>query len=1329
MDIPVQYKLRSGLEADLPAIAPMGEPFWTKDTHKLFMGTDDAIVQVGGGSGGGAGYAGEKEITVPYTVDIVADKGKLLVVTNGGTGVVNFPSATDPTFFCYVKNEQGTGNNVTFDSDDDNGFDQSVTLTGGQKQAILVVAGNEVDYAGWYALFAPPTAYQDILGYTLLSDFNGYTYNLRVPDDYLYLLKANYTGGDLVINLPGPSETPQNFRFRVSNESTAGRRVILTLLHPESGEIFGDPSSVTTVTIKPGNGGEVFCNATGGDWYYVGGLADYTATTPAYVAAAISTAVSAEATARANADAVLASAIVAEATARASADTALQASIDSHVVSFKVNGNETDSQISVNFIDSGLLQIIDDGGGDIRWDTTGIQTALDALQADIDAFVFPQTKAFASNKFLTAYDATTGVFTAAQPDFADLSGTATVAQVPALPASKITSGQIALARGGTGVDLSAGGSSTAFLAQDASHVISARSLVAADVPSLDAAKITTGQIALARGGTNADLSATGGANQFLKQSGVGSAVTVAAILAADVPSLDAGKITTGQIALARGGTGADLSASGGSTAFLAQAADHTVSARSIIAADVPALDAGKITTGQLALARGGTGVDLSTTGGLTFVLAQDAAHVISARALVAGDLPNHSAALITSGSLALARGGTNADLSASGSSTAFLAQDASHVVTARAIVAADVPALDAGKITTGQIALARGGTGVDLSATGGTTFVLAQDAAHVISARALVAADIPNLAASIITSGQLALARGGTHADLSATGGANQFLKQTSAGGDVTVAAIVAADLASGVLTWDKLGNAAGALTLANGSSATTFNQTSAATWLWANTTAATAGGVTSSSPIQKLGAQIFTGGANTQVTWNMQVVPNPTTALSFAITNMSENSSSDVVITIGTHTLVLGNVVTISGLSNFTWMNGQTCYVTAVAATTITVRDATTHGTQASAAATGTCTQQPITELVFTTSGVPTATDSIAHTAGEQRLIFPLAGGFGNGNTGIGSFAFAGQSAFVGYGPLLSTGGLAIYTNNSPSGTPWLSLYDRATAASNHIPFVLGSLTYGNNSAGNSTIGLQAVQTNFSLSLSGGNTTNTTNPCVHIGNIGSLTATSGAQIGVGIGVPNGQGSPIITFAPTSGTATFEACELRYTINQTGGANGASQGFKIKAVETAVGGNHKIIDVFAGSTGVTEIWSLDNGGVETSYTPNGAQWIFGSASELITLSTSGTTTDSVANLLPANAIIESVVARVTTTITTATNWKMGDATTAGRFTAANSTLTAGTTDIGLVHVDQTGSAGPRQTAAAKVRITTTGTPGAGVVRVTVFYRQFVAPTS
>lgn len=54
-------------------------------------------------------------------------------------------------------------------------------------------------------------------------------------------------------------------------------------------------------------------------------------------------------------------------------------------------------------------------------------------------------------------------------------------------------------------------------------------------------------------------------------------------------------------------------------------------------------------------------------------------------------------------------------------------------------------------------------------------------------------------AASAITSGELALAQGGTGADLSATGGSGQYVKQNSAGGVLTVGTISASDLPSSI--------------------------------------------------------------------------------------------------------------------------------------------------------------------------------------------------------------------------------------------------------------------------------------------------------------------------------------------------------------------------------------------------------------------------------------------------------------------------------------------------------------------------------------------------
>ena len=136
---------------------------------------------------------------------------------------------------------------------------------------------------------------------------------------------------------------------------------------------------------------------------------------------------------------------------------------------------------------------------------------------------------------------------------------------------------------------------------------------------------------------------------------------------------------------------------------------------------------------------------------------------------------------------------------------------------------------------------------------------------------------------------------------------------------------------------------------------------------------------------------------------------------------------------------------------------------------------------------------------------------------------------------------------------------------------------------------------------------------------------------------------------------------------------------------------------------------------------------------DTVQATNGAYWIRGYNTELLVLSTTGLTTDTTNNLLPANSVIEAVVARITTALTVTTDWKLGDGTTAGRFSAADSTLTLGETVVGLAHWSgavSTLAAGPSQATAAHVRVTCTGSnPGAGAIRITVFYSQFVGPTS
>lgn len=272
---------------------------------------------------------------------------------------------------------------------------------------------------------------------------------------------------------------------------------------------------------------------------------------------------------------------------------------------------------------------------------------------------------------------------------------------------------VAMGVGGTGVNLSAGGGTGFVLKQAAGGVISSAALIAADIPSLAGTIITSGLVGVAVGGSGADLSATGGANQVVRQSSVGGAFTVSVLAAADIPNLDAAKITTGAIALARGGTGVDLSAGGGATMVLAQDAAHVISARNLIAADIPSHSGALITSGLVGVSVGGSGANLSATGGANQIVRQSSVGgAFTVSVLAAADIPAHSAALITSGTLAVTVGGTGANLSATGGANQIVRQNSSGgAFTVSILAAADIPNLDTAKITTGTFAVARLGSG------------------------------------------------------------------------------------------------------------------------------------------------------------------------------------------------------------------------------------------------------------------------------------------------------------------------------------------------------------------------------------------------------------------------------------------------------------------------------------------------------------------------------------------------------------------------------------------------------------------------------------------
>lgn len=212
------------------------------------------------------------------------------------------------------------------------------------------------------------------------------------------------------------------------------------------------------------------------------------------------------------------------------------------------------------------------------------------------------------------------------------------------------------------------------------------------------------------------------------------------------------------------------------------------------------------------------------------------------------------------------------------------------------------------------------------------------------------------------------------------------------------------------------------------------------------------------------------------------------------------------------------------------------------------------------------------------------------------------------------------------------------------------------------------------------------------------------------------------------------QALPSFTFSGNHATGIFgdTATPNQVRISSNGSLAGVFSGTAFFTGATGIffdASNSDTALVRDGAVGTLALKNANTPQIFRVYGGNGGFVEYGTAQELLTLSTSGTTTDTTANLLPANSYIDAVDARVTTTITTATSWQLGDAATAGRFSAVNAVMTSGSTQVGTVQADQTGAAGPRQVAAAKVRVTTVGTPGAGVIRIMVHYHSVTPPTS
>lgn len=201
----------------------------------------------------------------------------------------------------------------------------------------------------------------------------------------------------------------------------------------------------------------------------------------------------------------------------------------------------------------------------------------------------------------------------------------------------------------------------------------------------------------------------------------------------------------------------------------------------------------------------------------------------------------------------------------------------------------------------------------------------------------------------------------------------------------------------------------------------------------------------------------------------------------------------------------------------------------------------------------------------------------------------------------------------------------------------------------------------------------------------------------------------------------NGYGYRMQAVASSTGKFAnfFKNFEARSPSITGGSTNPLSYGFYSAA--------QKVTGITTGygfyQAGASDI-NVFEGVVSKATGSNGQLISIKSLTELTTIAASATTTTTIQ--LPANAIILSVSVRVTTVIPTATTFSVGDAGSATRYSTANVSTAANSTDVGT-------KAGAYYNASATGVLLTMngGTPAAntGRVRVTIAYIEVTAPTS
>ena len=443
----------------------------------------------------------------------------------------------------------------------------------------------------------------------------------------------------------------------------------------------------------------------------------------------------------------------------------------------------------------------------------------------------------------------------------------------------------------------------------------------------------------------------------------------------------------------------------------------------------------------------------------------------------------------------------------------------------------------------------------------------------------------------------------------------------------------------------------------------------------------------TDNSTSTTTGALVVSGGAGiagaVNISGGMTVTPNATAPTS----NVTIGPSAGAAISGATNNVLIGHGAgdTITG-SNGSVAIGQDAL-----------------GAQVDGAVTISNTVAGTLSTVGSITGVQLVKDS---GVGEMAVypIVTLTVGAGGNVTAI-AITTPGSGATV-------PSGIVFRTDDARIDPAW-----RGTLAAVSVNTAVGRNALQSNTTGvhNSALGVSALQSNttggnnsaLGVSALLSNTTGTNNSAVGLSALqNNTTGTNNSAVGVSAGRYRGTGTDTVTVATSS---VFIGHQSR--------AAGDSQ-----TNQVVIGGVDAVGDgsntTVLGTTATTQARVM--GGTFLSTGANGQSTQLGQSTSLLTGLSGATVTAT--NLIPANCILLGVTARVTTAITGATTFDIGDGTTANRF-GDDIAIALNTTANNCI-------APALVTAATNVVLTANGSDfTGGAVRLTAHYMTLVAPTS